>query len=188
MHKLKLPLISIAMLVGACASPSGTPFPTSFPQTYQLHVDAVSNWQLIAQDLALNLQRNLEESQNLNRPIFVVFSTKESTFERGFKTLLIDELIKQGMNIAKVPEDNLKLNIDSQFIKSNSIKEQVIFDYSKNISTLRPSHEMIVSLTISDDQNIYFSQSDVYYIFDHDKSLYAKPAQPSQVTFEIKGR
>ena len=190
MARLKLALISSAMFLGACASQNGTPIPDSFPLSYQLQVDAVRHWSFIAQDLASQVRQSQEQLEATKKPIFMASSSPVSSFERSLKALLTDALISQGVTISNDPKAPLKLQIDTHFVRSSATGGEVVVNPANNHSAVRPSHEILVSLKVLDEQSVYFSHSDVYYVFAKNHELYAKPPVAPvtiQKTFEVKG-
>lgn len=116
-------LLSLCALTAltACAN-APVPMASTFPVSTQMTVRAAGHWQALSKDIATKTLESLRKAGS-DKPIFVVTSKNESTFDTAFKALLTTELVNAGVKVKTHEAGALKLGYSAQIVNHKSVKE-----------------------------------------------------------------
>lgn len=97
--KTTLLVVTLFVLAG-CASQ--VPIPTGQPISYQAKVKATHHWDLIAEDVAIELAKSLQTDDALKtHGIFVTPTVSRIAFNTAFQNFLITRMVNKGLPVAK---------------------------------------------------------------------------------------
>jgi hypothetical protein len=98
----------LPLLVAGCATPQNpaayypdTPLTENFSPTYQKKLNASAHWEIIASDLASQLQASLVKNNLQDKPIFLNLASDKTLFSRAFHEFLTTQLVKKGLNVTR---------------------------------------------------------------------------------------
>lgn len=89
-------------LLGGCAAP--VPVAENFPVSYQKVARTARHWDVIATDVVTQTANTLATTQRLQgRPILVVPTTRNTTFDAVFNDFLITQMVDRGIPVSVCP-------------------------------------------------------------------------------------
>lgn len=112
-----LPLILLTALCTGCGS--AVPMATTHSWDTQQKMQAARHWEILAEDLAVQVKKCLAKRDDLNwMPVYVV--PKEGTpFEEIFHGLLMSELTDMGLTVSRKAENALQMAYSAQLLEHN---------------------------------------------------------------------
>lgn len=132
-----LPYVLALFLLSGCAS--RIPEPIAYPYSQQQKMEASYHWQVLAEDLANRINKELVLTDNANRNVAVKETcgneakpcgpTETSSFNEAFRDLLITNLVGYGIPTRKQKDDE---TLEIQY------KVQVVRHAGERMRTLQP--------------------------------------------------
>ena len=116
-----LPQIAFAALLallGGCTS-LDVPRADNYPATDQKKARAVHHWDVLADDVASRIQGKLSAWPTGEHPIYVAVNTGDTSFNSGFRKLLITRLLDRGVTLSTEPTD-VTLTFETQVVQHNA--------------------------------------------------------------------
>ncbi|MDP3229235.1 MAG: hypothetical protein Q8N13_15160 [Acidovorax sp.] len=108
------PLLGLAVLGAGCAG-LDVPQPGSHAPSTQKTMRAVRHWDVLAQDMATRIAEKTRDWPAGAHPIYVT-SRADTRFSQGFRKLLINHLVDQGVTVAIEPTA-VQLVVDAQVVQ-----------------------------------------------------------------------
>ncbi len=183
----KSALLSIMGLMGLTMVSSGCsteiPLATAPPLYTQQKIQAIDHWDNIANDVAMRVQKSLEDRPDLvAKPIYIKPPTNRP-FSTAFYNLLRTRLVSKGMQVADKPEpDMLTLDYTLQMVLHGTphgtwlpslggmgiaVAGLVTGGY-----TTTSNHELMINSRIMHNNRYVMHLSHIVYINDDDWPLY----------------
>ncbi len=108
-----LALLAAALLAGGCST-LDVPRADNYPATGQKKARAVHHWDVLADDVAGRIAGKISDWPPDEYPIYIVPAT-DSSFNQGFRKLLITRLLDRGLYLSTEPTD-VVLTFDAQVV------------------------------------------------------------------------
>ncbi|MBG0775116.1 MAG: hypothetical protein H0S85_01610 [Desulfovibrionaceae bacterium] len=103
-------VLALLATLGAAGCYSPKPIGVTYDMTTQHKVQAAQHWDVLAADVASQIQMAMEARDDLVfRPIFVQ-QPNESPFAKAFHRLLVSQLVFRGLQVSVEEEDSLSVN------------------------------------------------------------------------------
>ncbi len=109
-------VISLQFL-GGCSQLAGIPSAEPFPDTNLRKAKSAEHWNVIAGDVATQTAALKDRAELQGRALFVSPSGDNSTFSRGFQTMLISKLVNGGFSVATTPENAVEVKYEAQVVR-----------------------------------------------------------------------
>ena len=109
-----LALLAAAMLAGGCST-LDVPRADNYSATGQKKARAVHHWDVLADDVAGRIAGKISDWPPGEYPIYIVPAT-ESSFNQGFRKLLITRLLDRGLYLSTEPTE-VVLTFDTQVVR-----------------------------------------------------------------------
>lgn len=134
MYKINLTAIVAASVICGCAAPySEAPIPINYKHTQQNKIQAGEHWQIIANDLATSVAKNIDKSKT----VYVNHTVDKSDFNEAMHSMLLSSLVSQGIIVMKsVKSADVSIDINAQMV-----------EFSKSRATFRHSIGAPTALT-----------------------------------------
>lgn len=116
-----LPHIALAVLLallGGCTS-LNVPRADNYPASDQKKARAVHHWDVLADDVASRIQGKLSAWPAGEHPIYIAVNTGDTSFNTGFRKLLITRLLDRGVTLSTEPTD-VTLTFETQVVQHNA--------------------------------------------------------------------
>lgn len=113
-----LPPIALAgllALLGGCTS-LDVPRADNYPTTDQKKARAVHHWNVLADDVASRIEGKLAAWPKGEHPIYVAVNAGDTSFNTGFRKLLITRLLDRGVTLSTEPTD-VTLTFETQVVQ-----------------------------------------------------------------------
>lgn len=114
----RLALAGLLALVGGCTS-LDVPRADNYPATNQKKARAVHHWDVLADDVASRIQGKLAAWPAQEHPIYVAMNPGDTSFNTGFRKLLITRLLDRGITLSTEPTD-VTLTFETQVVQHNA--------------------------------------------------------------------
>lgn len=157
-----LPYVLIIFLCCSCSS--RIPEPITYPYSQQKKMQASSHWEVLATDLANRINNELIMTDNVHKAVFVKETCGDdsipcnayetSSFDEGFRDLLITKLFGYGVPTKSRPDENaLTLQYKVQIVHRNtdrvrSIQPGVLTGLSAAVAVLYNAPTELIILAI----------------------------------------
>jgi hypothetical protein len=170
-------LMCIACSLTGCVSTDGVSLPISFPAGSQYKVKSAADWQLIAEEVAIQMKRALMAQDQLQTPIYLEELTHPSAFERSFVPMLRESLLSQGLKVSAKHQD-------AAVLKVHLSKVSLVESYRSP-----PELELILSVNVQKEGQYLASSNQIYYLFSKDPNMYHHflPPPPTSRNFPVLG-
>jgi hypothetical protein len=123
--------LAAAVLLAGCAMPFGpAPVPTNFRTTTQQKLQAGAHWTAITRNIEHELGLALKHGPN--RPLYVQ-PLQATAFNRAVANQLMTSLVNDGHVVAKLPDDALKVEIDTQVVEFAANRPQYTFSGQRTL-------------------------------------------------------
>ena len=109
-----LALLAAALLASGCST-LDVPRADNYSATGQKKARAVHHWDVLADDVASRIAGKISDWPQGDYPIYIV-PTTESSFNQGFRKLLITRLLDRGLYLSTEPTD-VVLTFDTQVVR-----------------------------------------------------------------------
>lgn len=163
-----LALLATVLLAGGCSSTLDIPRADNDPATGQKKARAVHHWDVLADDVAARIADKISEWPAGQHPIYVSHSG-ESSFNQGFRKLLITRLLDRGVALSTEPTA-VELAFETQLVQ-----------YPAPVSN---TLTLLVTTSLESGSRYLARTADVYYIAQDDALLYQvkePPPPPARV-------
>jgi len=156
------------------------PKPLGYPLTHQPHLQAVHHWNVLAADVAQQVDQVLKtHPEGPSGPVRI--ETEESSpFARTFKTLLTTELINQGLRVDQ-GQGRVTVSYGVEMILHRTQRPKpgaaTLFGRS-----YLPHHEVLITTTVVRGEEVLARRSDAFYANDKDAWHYLRAGQPRSFT------
>ena len=107
--------VAALVLLGGCAS-LDIPRADHYPATDQKKARAVHHWDVLADDVAHRIAEKISAWPAGEYPIFVAASPGDSSFNNGFRKLLITRLLDRGVTLSTQPAA-VTLTFETQLVQ-----------------------------------------------------------------------
>lgn len=132
-------LVIFAMLMTACTSQPVQVIPPSAPMPEnmlleaetQKQIHASRHWQLVAQDMADQLIKTIDEKKLSQHPFYIFAQTRPTAFTRAFNDFLITTLVNKGVKVSDVKQGSYVYNYKIQLVEYNSLRSTVVSEHYK---------------------------------------------------------
>lgn len=132
-------LFIFAMLMTACTSQPVQVIPPSAPMPEnmllegetQKQIHASRHWQLVAQDMADQLIKTIDEKKLNQHPFYIYAQTRPTAFTRAFNDFLITTLVNKGVKVSDVKQGSYVYNYKIQLIEYNSLRSTMVSEQYK---------------------------------------------------------
>jgi hypothetical protein len=123
--------LAAAVLLAGCALPFGpAPVATNFGTTTQAKLQAAAHWSAITRHIEHELGPALANSPR--RPLYVE-PLQSSQFNRAVASQLKTSLVNDGYVVSKVPDNTLKVEIDTQVVEFSKDRPQYTFSGERTL-------------------------------------------------------
>lgn len=115
MYKITFSSLLAASIIAGCAAPySEAPKPVNYKYTEQSRIQAGEHWQIIANDLAASVAKNIDKS----KAVYVNKTTDKSDFNEAMHSLLLSSLVSKGLIVVKSETSaDVSINMQAQMVK-----------------------------------------------------------------------
>ena len=113
--RLAAAAVAALVLLGGCAS-LDIPRADHYPATDQKKARAVHHWDVLADDVAHRIADKISAWPAGEYPIFVAASPGDSSFNNGFRKLLITRLLDRGVTLSTQPAA-VTLTFETQLVQ-----------------------------------------------------------------------
>ena len=113
-----------------CQAYTQTPKPATYKYDTQQKMQSAEHWNILAEDVASQIKKNLAKIGLLSHPIYVrpgcgapylpCRPHTETPFEEGFYDLLLTHLVRKGMNVSTERESSLVIGNKVQVLYHNA--------------------------------------------------------------------
>ncbi len=186
-HRILLVMLAgiLPAVIAGCAS-TELPLATTPPLYTQDKIQAVDHWDNIANEVALRVQKSLEDRPDLiTLPIYVK-PPNDRPFSLAFHALLCTRLVSRGMQVSDLPEaDTLTLEYNVQTVLHDASRGTWLPSLaSMGIGVIAlvtgqytsgSDHELIINSAIIHHNRYVMHLSNVVYINEDDWPLYVSP-------------
>jgi len=108
-------VLGVVGVIGAAGCSTQAPKAVTYPYTTQQLMQAAYHWEVLAQDTASKITASKEVT---GKRLYVVPASPAYPFAEGFHTLLVNELVNQGVTVVEKPEmAALHVKYDVQLLK-----------------------------------------------------------------------
>ena len=108
-------LAGLLALLGGCTS-LDVPRADNYPASDQKKARAVHHWDVLADDVASRIEGKLAAWPAGEHPIYVAVSSGDTSFNLGFRKLLITRLLDRGVALSTEPAD-VTLTFETQVVQ-----------------------------------------------------------------------
>ncbi len=192
--------LALALLAGGCASPD-LPHAEYHPPSGQKTARAIHHWDVLADDVAARMAEKMRDWPPGEHPIYVSPSG-DSSFNAGFRKLLITRLLDRGVTLSTEPTA-VEIKFDTQLVQHNAgaaweplaADVAVVRDpYGEAGGAPVPAApngaaraEVLVTTSVESGGRYLARTADVYSIEQSDTALYrVRALQPSQPVVPLK--
>lgn len=181
---LALMMLAMSVFLGGCA-PS-IPLAANPPLYPQEKLQAADHWDNVANEVAMRIQKSLEDRPDLvNKPIYVQLPNSRP-FSIAFYNLLKTRLVSKGMQVSDRPEmDSILLEYSVQTILYEGSRTDwlpslagmgigIANAFAGQYSTTS-DHEIIINASMVHNNRYVMHVSHIHYINDDDWALYMDP-------------
>jgi hypothetical protein len=142
-------LATLSLNLAGCATAKNpdAPIPQNFQRSYQKQLQASQHWEVVADDMANQVIKNLQSRNALDTPIFIAINSNHSAFSQALHDFLIAKLIKKGAKVSKSRDRSTVVDYKIQVIKFNS-KRSVTLPAQAPLTTLAGG--VVVSRVLAD--------------------------------------
>lgn len=102
------------LLLGGCGTNSQYPLASTYPISHQQKMQAAHHWDVLAENEAKRIAATVSGS---TRPVHVLPPATKTPFTTGFHSLLVSQLVKQGVNVVTTAGDARHVEYDVQVIR-----------------------------------------------------------------------
>jgi hypothetical protein len=157
-----LPCLLFVLLIGGCSS--RIPEPIAYPYTQQQKMQASHHWQVLAEDLAKRLNKELILSDNISKAVYVKETcgneskpcdpSESSSFNEAFRDLLITNLVGFGIPTQQQKDEEcLDILYKVQVVRHNSdrirtLQPGILTSLSAAIVVLRNAPSELITLAL----------------------------------------
>ena len=152
--------ICIAFLLTGCVSTDGVSLPINFPAGSQYKLKSAAHWQLIAEDVAIQMKRALMAQEQLQTSIYLEEPAEPTAFERSFVPMLREGLLSQGLKVSARHQDAAVLKV--QVSKVSHVESYRV----------PPELELILSVNLQKGEQYLATSNHIYYLFPKDLVVY----------------
>ncbi len=114
----RLAMAGLLVLVGGCTS-LNVPRADNYPATDQKKARAVHHWDVLADDVAGRIEGKLAAWPAGEHPIYVAVSPGDTSFNNGFRKLLITRLLDRGITLSTEPAA-VTLTFETQVVQHHA--------------------------------------------------------------------
>lgn len=185
-------IVMIFSLIVGCAP---VPEPSGYGHTTQHTMQSVQHWQVLADDVADQIKRHVDNPEEEEAKYFYVNRGESKTsFARGFHDLLVSSMVKQGLLVTEQEFEGVtKVGYDVQVVSHKANRGRgrartglgkmlrdgiVVF---RDVVTLGavssekvPHTEVLITVSIVDKNTFLLHRTDSYYINDPDFAHYGE--------------
>ena len=190
-------ILALALLTISC----GNPRPVGFPYSEQMRLEAGHHWDVLAADIANQINNELLLNDYLDIPVFVRETcgnenqpckpSETTVFEESFRDLLVTNLVALGVPTSPNGDsDSIVINYKVQTVYIAGTTD------SANPSLITSSNfKVIITTSVVADSHYLFRNSNIYYIYDQDSWHYRTPSSLTDISLtsnaapssEVKG-
>lgn len=129
----------MAMFLAGCAQAPAIPVTPAAPvpenvlldNSYQKQVQSSGHWQVVAEDLASQLIKTMQDKHLNNRPFYIYAQTKPTIFTRAFNDFLITTLVNKGVKISNQKAGSRIFNYKIQLVEYHSMRSTMVSENFK---------------------------------------------------------
>lgn len=129
----------LAALQSGCAQTPAIPVTPAAPMpenvvldhNYQKQVQASSHWQVVAEDMATQLLKTIQDKKLNGRPFYIYAQTKPTTFTRAFNDFLITTLVNKGVRVSNEKAGSRVFNYKIQLVEYNTVRSTMVSENFK---------------------------------------------------------
>lgn len=184
-------ILFLLVIAGLSAGCSLVPEPSSYGHTIQSKMQSAYHWEVMADDVAKQIKARLDKPYGTGKDagtFFVNRSENRTPFSEGFHDLLISSIVKEGMPVAaqmmdgvRVIDYNVKIvhhKADRGAAQPETLIGQLL---RRGITVVRdtvafgafqaqkvPHSEVMVTVSITENNEYILHNTDIYYINDPD--------------------
>lgn len=138
LHKPSITLtclgFTLLCLLSGCARPvsistlPAAPAPENIPfeNPHQSQLQSAAQWHVIAEDMATQLIKTIQEKKLGDKPFYIFAQNKPSTFNRAFNDFLITTLVNKGVKISSLKQGSRVFNYKIQLVEYEALRETVV--------------------------------------------------------------
>lgn len=164
----------LAVALSACSS--APPPVTSAPGKDQQKVQSAQDWDVVAGNVEREVALWLRLSNWENNPLSVD-SGNDSTFSRGFKSLLTARFLNDGFTVSTDPQSTVRVQYDVQVITGKARPQTAKADPAD-----LPDGEIIISVSIHNGNTVAFKKNFIFFVNGKDVDQYSGGASESMFT------
>lgn len=177
----------LALCLAGCASPaahSPAPQPVNYPSQVQRKMQAVAHWHAQAEALSRDIVAAMSKDPVLwPAPLHVEMPQKASEFERSLARMLASDLVSAGMTLAVEPNGGYPVTVEARLIEFGGARRaNPPVSSGEHRAELAaggvPRSEVLVTVTVANENRYLFRATQVLYARDQDRRLYARPVAP----------
>lgn len=131
--------IALSMFISACTSQPALTIPPSAPMPESMLIEgetqkqlhASRHWQLVAEDMADQLIKTIDEKKLNQHPFYIYAQTRPTSFTRAFNDFLITTLVNKGIKVSDVKQGSYIYNYKLQLVEYQSLRSTVVSEQYK---------------------------------------------------------
>ena len=173
----------LAVVLTGCGTPP-VPLTKNFAKSSQYKVRAAGHWDAMSRDVAAQTRGDLARvGINPDTPLHVALPQNASTFDLGFRDLLVTRLVDAGAKVLNTPSQAREVTYNAQVIKTTGhanvgVQTEEVQPYGSNT-------ELILTTTVTNKGQFVSRTTDVYYLANADLPLFAKQSHFSPVNMKV---
>ena len=183
-RKLMTGAAGLAVLaLGACASEkepapppmAAIPIAIGYPATTQNKMQAAYHWEVLARQIAGQVAPHVKAT---GKNLHVAVKQPRSPFYDGFRTLIVEALVAEGVNPVTEPGGALVLDYAVQILRHQASREGM--DVTGPGGVKPTPTEVIVTTEIVNGGQYAFKTNDIFYVNADDATAhyYTPPPRP----------
>lgn len=204
--KYNIVVLLVACLASSC---SPVPEPVTYGHTIQAKVQSAYHWEVMADDVAKQIRARLDKPYGTGKDagtFYVSKSAVSTPFSEGFHDLLISSISREGMPVVSQKMDGVRVvdyevkvvhhKTDRGAYRPESLAGKVLrrgITVVRDVLTLGaipaenvPHSEVMVTVSIVENNEYILHKTDIYYINDPDFWHYGSSG-PTPKTMAVVG-
>jgi hypothetical protein len=176
--------LALAVLTISCGK---SPEPIGYSYSDQKKMQAGHHWDVLAADIANQINNELILNDYLDIPVFVRETcgndnqpckpSETTVFEESFRDLLITNLVTLGVPTSpNGGNDTIVINY-----KVQAVYIAGTVDFANPTLVTASNFKVIITTSVVADNHYLFRNSNIYYIYDQDSWHYRMPSSPAQI-------
>lgn len=115
--KSSVAAFALPLVFAGCSPLAGVPSAEPFPDASLRKAKSAEHWNVIAGDVAVQTAGLRDRPELKGKPLYVSPAGDNSSFSRGFHSMLISKLVNNGLNVSTRPESSIEVKYEAQVVR-----------------------------------------------------------------------